>query len=263
MKEEVKNVFVGDGDTGAVDERGFVAVEKEQYDHMAVKLRNYEQRHKEKTESFVNSERVKDTTPYVKVYRLGMMMDNHLTKSENISWQCIKLTMRKGREFIYLRPTALCKLAKHYFKRVMDLPEASRAISALKKYGYILNVGRDLYMVNHNLVFNGDRSIVLMQHSKYSLFGIAPNGEEYKEKGIPDLNGYLRSIAFDYEMELAEAVAYVQKQTRLKTLASDTANSDIQKMIERVLRLAKENREINEEKRRKLKEKQDALLSNN
>lgn len=193
--------------------------------------------------------RVKDITPYIKEFRDGVLARQDLSKRALIAWDAIKLSLRKENEFFYLRPTVLCRIVKHFFGRVTDIHEASKSISELKQKKFIVFVGRDLYMINHNLIFNGNRLNVYEKHAKYNLFGNAPDGKPYNENASNEnVDEYLRSIDFNYGLELGEAVAYITKMTRLKKLASDTNEFDYQEALEEMRQIAKEMNKINKAK---------------
>jgi len=263
MKEMKPNAFIGSTEDGTVLSENHLSVDADRYNQLVRELNSLKEEKERKIENIKKSRVQKDETPYVKVYRKALELDLFLNRLELITWSCVRLSLRSDSEFFYFRPTVLVKLAKHYYKRVMDISEASKGIRGLKEKGYIVSVGRDLYMVNHHLAFNGNRHDVLKQHKDFDLFGFDVNNRPYtNEVGITSVDAYLKSIDFNYEAELKQGVVFIETKTRLKNLASSTANTDIQLYEEAVIELAKANRRINEEKRRKLKEKDELLSSN-
>jgi len=226
---------VANAETGEVSSEKFLAVPETTFNRMANRLTSFEQNYAEYVER--KKKEGRDNAGYVKVYRIGIAIEYSLTKTEMLAWSIIKLGLRKGSEFFYMRPSALVKLANKLFMQKIDLPQASRALKSLRESGMIVSVGVDLYMINHLLVFNGKRNDILNQHKGFYLFGQHKCGLWYKKDfsghECSIVNDYLKSIGFNYKLELVEAAGWLERKTRLRNLVSDSSNSDIQNYIER------------------------------
>jgi len=217
------DVHVAEKGTGELVQDGFVAVPKREYEKNVLKSAAYDAITTKERNDYITGKKLKDDSPYVKTYRDGMIEEYNMSRREWVAWNAIKLSLRKNSQFFYLRPTVLGRIIKHFFKKDMDIYECSKAISGLKKRLFIVNVGRDLYMVNHKKAFNGDRAYILKTHKDYNVF---VNDNEV------ELQDYLDSIKFNYEEELMSAAVYISQKTRLKHILSETKMFNLQKVLE-------------------------------
>jgi len=241
MDKMIENAFVGDANTGEVVGGG-VIISVEHYEWMKVQLAAADaakEAAKELEKKFRKNER---TGQFVKQFREEMLLTVEMPKRDLYAWTAIKLSLRKEKEFIYLRPTALVKTMKSLLNRDTELTEASRSIAALRKARFIIPVGRDLYMINHKMAFNGNMDSIIKQHKGFDIFDCK---EDYVQ---PQLDLYLSKIGFDYASQLYDAASYIEGMTKMKGLLSQTAESDIQDYLERTKKTANDNVKKNKEK---------------
>lgn len=197
------------------------------------KLERFKSNKEKRERSAKDEERIKDDDKhYTKVFDEGLDVIFDLKRIEQYTWHVILRYLRMNNEFIYMRPHLLSRLLKSRFGVSYGIPDCCNALKKLVDLKYLLKAETDLYMINYNVAFRGNRIPVMRRNYKFDLFdsrGSNKNkrrnsGEEIKYSS--DIAEYIESNNIDIQNEKELSIAYIESKSRLQNIERRTRQKD-------------------------------------
>jgi hypothetical protein len=163
-----------------------------------------------------------DTKRYTKNMLSNYFFDLELSAMELRCWRIIGFYLNAESEFFYMTKSAMLVLLEKHFQRAYNERVVQNALNRLEKIGAYIKVKDGLCMINHNIIFNGDRGKVLFKHYEFDLFGMRdPMERNAINKDVSyskDVLKYIYSFNISIPKERAKALGILRKTSRLKNI---------------------------------------------
>jgi hypothetical protein len=163
-----------------------------------------------------------DTITYIKGMKSHYFFDLELSSMELRCWRIIGYYLNKNSEFFYMTKEAMLILLESHFQKSYNQRVVQNALNKLEKIGCYLKVKDGLCIINHNVIFYGDRRGVLYRNQDYDLFGMRdPMARNIINREIDyktNVMDYIMQHEISIPKKRAECLGILRKASKLRRI---------------------------------------------
>lgn len=198
----------------SIDKRTLIsprALKNAQREYNKEVLKNRSKRFFEKT-----SKSSSDRGFFFKMYENGILEIAKLPRPETMCFAVIQKYLRTNSPYIYMQSETMSVLVNHFFDVEYKSNHCSSYLKRLCEKKLIAKIDKDVYFINPNICYKGDRKLVKKWLEFYNLFDDSNFYQEDESLTCKNLDDFKRLIDYKREVVIDSYKKYLSEKSKLK-----------------------------------------------